>query len=279
MSYRILLNGKTPGFRTYPPTPPKFLKRPLEDSDEEPYYFTRGSVNGYVRKNWELASPSSESFVGVSDDLPDAPFEATQPVLNYYKRLPVLRKLDWRKDDNGQPIRRELANTGTLIAGYVQTRGQLAETPCTFCTQGKGIWQACIIGSDTQDGKPMTKACANCRFSRRSTCNLRSGSSSSQSPTPRIVELEDGDDTSLGTKRTIFEAKGPKTPSRHDGKVIPFPLDPATIGNLPLLKQATQDLAAHLGVVKARINQLEEEERRGKSTRNPWDLVSTDGAQ
>jgi hypothetical protein len=113
------------------------------------------------------------AVAGVSDDLPDAPFEATQPILNYYKRLPVLRKLDWREDDNGQPIRRELSNTRTLIAGYVQTRGQLAEAPCTFCTQGKGIWQACVIGSDTQDERPMTRACANCRFSRRSACNLR----------------------------------------------------------------------------------------------------------
>ncbi|CEL08827.1 hypothetical protein ASPCAL11972 [Aspergillus calidoustus] len=279
MSYStILLNGNTSGFRTFPPTAPKSVKRPLEDSDEEPYYFTRGSVNGYVRKTWELASPSSESFAGVSADLPDAPFEATQPVLNYYKRLPVLRKLDWREDDNGQPIRRELANTRTLIAGYVQTRGQLAETPCTFCTQGKGIWQECVIGSDTQDERPMTKACANCRFSGRSACNLRSGSSSSQSPAPRIVELEDGDDTSLGTKRTKFKAEGSRTPSRHDGKVIPFPLDPGTIGNLPLLKQAAEDLAAHLAVVKARINQLDEEKRK-KTTRNPWDLVSTDGAQ
>jgi glucosamine 6-phosphate synthetase-like amidotransferase/phosphosugar isomerase protein len=108
---------------------------------------------------------------------------------------------------------------------------------------------------------------------------IGSDSSSFQSPTSRIVELEDGDNTSVGTKRTNFVAKASKTPSRHDGKVIPFPLDPATIGNLPLLKQAAQDLAAHLGVVKARINQLEEEKRREKSTRNPWDLVSTDGAQ
>jgi hypothetical protein len=62
MSYSaILLNGNTSGFRTFPPTAPKSVKRPLEDSDEEPYYFTRGSVNGYVRKTWELASPSSES--------------------------------------------------------------------------------------------------------------------------------------------------------------------------------------------------------------------------
>jgi hypothetical protein len=57
----ILLNGKTPGLQAYPRPPPKSLKRPLEDSDEEPYYFTRGSVNGYVRKTWELTSPSSES--------------------------------------------------------------------------------------------------------------------------------------------------------------------------------------------------------------------------
>jgi hypothetical protein len=120
-----------------------------------------------------LELTNSDAVAGVSADLPDAPFEATQPVLNYYKRLPVLRKLDWREDDNGQPIRRELANTRTLIAGYVQTRGRLAETPCTFCTQGKGIWQECVIGSDTQDERPMTKACANCRFSGRSACNLR----------------------------------------------------------------------------------------------------------
>jgi hypothetical protein len=102
-----------------------------------------------------------------------APFETTQPAVNYYKELPVVRKLDWRVDDRGQPMRRELSNTRTLVAGYVQTRGQIAETPCTFCAQGKGVWRQCVVGSDAQEEKPMTQACANCRFSQRSLGSLR----------------------------------------------------------------------------------------------------------
>ncbi|KAL3467767.1 hypothetical protein BJX64DRAFT_247428 [Aspergillus heterothallicus] len=92
------------------------------------------------------------------------------------------------------------------------------------------------------------------------------------------MELEDGDYKLEKTPSPKVKTEELRTPTRHDGKVIPFPLIPAAIGNLALLKQAAQDLVVHLEVVRARINQLEEAERGRNNTRNPWDFVSTDGA-
>ncbi|KAL4931954.1 uncharacterized protein BDV17DRAFT_288525 [Aspergillus undulatus] len=54
----------------------------------------------------------------------------------------------------------------------------------------------------------------------------------------------------------------------RDGNVIPFPLDPTSINNLPLLKQAAADLSAHFAVVERRIAQLEEEEARARLGRS-----------
>lgn len=107
------------------------------------------------------------------DDLPIAPLGTLNPVMMYYLDFPVKRKLDWSTDENGNPKRRNLKDAGSLIAGFVQTRGELAETPCNWCSQGKGVWERCVIGSDVQDGKPMSEACANCRFSRRVGCTFR----------------------------------------------------------------------------------------------------------
>lgn len=56
--------------------------------------------------------------------------------------------------------------------------------------------------------------------------------------------------------------------SKFDGKVIPFPLGPDAIDNLPMLKQAIEDLNLHSKVIKRRIEQLQKPEQI-----NPWDLV------
>ncbi|KAL2851628.1 hypothetical protein BJY01DRAFT_209031 [Aspergillus pseudoustus] len=118
-------------------------------------------------------------------------------------------------------MRRELSNTRTLVAGYVQTRGQIAENPCTFCAQGKGIWKQCVVGFDAREDKPMTEACANCRFSQRSLCSLRFSPITPQSQSPRIIELEDGDYKPERTPSPKVDVKELRTPTLHDGKVIP----------------------------------------------------------
>lgn len=107
------------------------------------------------------------------DDLPIVPLATSNPIMMYYLDFPVKRQLDWSMDENGNPKRRHLGGTRSLIAGLVQTRGELAETPCSWCSRGKGVWQTCVIGSDVQDGKPMSEACANCRFSCRADCTSR----------------------------------------------------------------------------------------------------------
>lgn len=57
--------------------------------------------------------------------------------------------------------------------------------------------------------------------------------------------------------------------SRLDGKVVPFPLGPETINDLPLLKQAIKDIVAHLNILHRRVQQLEEKHQ----SINPWELV------
>lgn len=61
----------------------------------------------------------------------------------------------------------------------------------------------------------------------------------------------------------------PAPRSRLDGKVVPFPLGPETINNLPLLKQAIKDIVAHLNILHRRVQQLEEK----YESINPWELV------
>ncbi|OJI99337.1 hypothetical protein ASPVEDRAFT_80948 [Aspergillus versicolor CBS 583.65] len=311
MAYRLLNDGDIEGFHAYRAILPKPIKRSaseIEDDAFEQIYSLRKSsrLAEFQERNW-TPSPISE-FVGITlDDLPIAPLGTSNPIMMYYLDFPVKRKLDWSTDENGNPKRRNLKDAGSLIAGFVQTRGELAETPCNWCSQGKGVWERCVIGSDVQDGKPMSEACANCRFSRRPDCTFRTsydreesletdsvadyGAQAYQSPflTPpsrnqrrapfldlrlqsrRVVELPD--DNTLNTALETETKTSLRAPSRHDGKVIPFPLDPKSINDLPLLKQASRDLAAHLAVVDKRIRQLEEEEKKRKKAGNPWDLL------
>lgn len=61
--------------------------------------------------------------------------------------------------------------------------------------------------------------------------------------------------------------------SRHDGKIIAFPLGEETFYNLALLREAANDISSHLKVVKKRIQELELEVRQKDERINPWDRV------
>ncbi|KAL4787176.1 hypothetical protein BJX76DRAFT_354364 [Aspergillus varians] len=140
MAYRLLDQSDIQGFRAYRAILPKPVKRSsstMDDDDFEPIYSVHRSshLSDYQERNW-TTSPIPE-FPGVTaDDLPIAPFETTNPILVHYLDLPLMSNLDWRLDETGNPKRRDLGDTRALIAGFVQTRGQLAETPCASCTQG-----------------------------------------------------------------------------------------------------------------------------------------------
>ncbi|KAE8355242.1 hypothetical protein BDV28DRAFT_129385 [Aspergillus coremiiformis] len=87
--------------------------------------------------------------------------------IQYYEDLPVQRTLDWQRDDHNQLMTREFTNNLSRLAAFVQTRGDEAPWPCSFCRDGLGVWQSCIIGSDTGHSSKIHGSCANCRFSRR----------------------------------------------------------------------------------------------------------------
>ncbi|KAI9375645.1 hypothetical protein BJX61DRAFT_539657 [Aspergillus egyptiacus] len=318
MSYSFSKSADLPGFQPFSPYP-KPYKQPYVESIDD------GSDSDYTSHDIPFDNQSdgpSSKLAGVVDDLPIAPPHATMHTLKYYMTLPVLRKLDWIADEDGKPKRRDLKDNISLIAGFAQTRGQIAELPCDHCLAGKGPWKACVLRSEGQED---SKACANCNFRRCSLCNaselvrtlspIRESASAiaerkkrtvvepsydhraqghrpdSMPPPmkrqrrdhiietrrtlrPRAVEsVLDGERGNNTATKETSRCPESRTPSRHDGEVVPFPLDPEMINNLPMLKLAAKDLAAHLALVKTRIGQLEKEEV-GSGLINPWGLVA-----
>jgi hypothetical protein len=70
-----------------------------------------------------------DNFVGlIIDDLPVLPAGYHEPYLQPYLDLPVLRKLDWQTDEEGQAIRKELFG---IRPAFIQTRGTLANYHAT----------------------------------------------------------------------------------------------------------------------------------------------------
>lgn len=108
-----------------------------------------------------------------SGDLPVAPLGTKNPVLKHYLSRPVRRQLDWKEKPNGAPIRKPLDGVLAVQAGFIQTRGEIAETPCTSCSKGKGIWKSCVVGDRIGQPKPSSEVCGNCLFSKSWTCSQR----------------------------------------------------------------------------------------------------------
>ncbi|GLA92940.1 hypothetical protein AtubIFM57143_009919 [Aspergillus tubingensis] len=61
--------------------------------------------------------------------------------------------------------------------------------------------------------------------------------------------------------------------SRLDGSILPFPLGPETIDDLPFLRRALTEMEMHLGTLRRRVRQLEDRERMRDRSINPWELV------
>ncbi|KAL4903218.1 hypothetical protein BDW74DRAFT_180085 [Aspergillus multicolor] len=365
MAYATRRSDDLPEFFVYRPVLSRNLKgskRPLDDDFAlQPIYTAARKRASTEPKGW--LSGSSTQLTGLdSDDLPYAPSNTTHPAILHYLDLPVQRKLDWRLDYYGMPKRRDLAYIKSLVSAFAQTRGDIAEAPCTACQQGKGPWTMCVARSDMVDGVS-ARSCANCRFSARPGCSLSTyltyvpfllplmqdpvtsddndsvrASVISETPrdiqtykaqtpyltppgtekfsvmpstpprdaqtyepetpslTPPVTEIRKETSTRLrlflrpsdseignataNTDSMIIKSEMENSPapaqrvsSRHEGKVIPFPLDPSIFNDLALLKVAAVDLAAHFALVERRINQLEEEELKKKDIVNPWDLL------
>lgn len=108
-----------------------------------------------------------------SGDLPVAPLGTKNPVLKHYLSRPVRRHLDWKEKANGTAIRKPLDGVLAIQAGFIQTRGDIAEMPCTSCSKGDGVWKTCVVGNKIRHSKPSNEVCANCLFSRSWTCSQR----------------------------------------------------------------------------------------------------------
>ncbi|PLN79123.1 hypothetical protein BDW42DRAFT_201842 [Aspergillus taichungensis] len=99
------------------------------------------------RQKTKKSNPVFEIVTGVGSD--GLPFISPDNVIaRNFSRLPVIRKLDWRVDTPGNPVRRELKNRLNFVAALGQTRGETASKPCSFCRTGKGPWESCVIIAD-----------------------------------------------------------------------------------------------------------------------------------
>ncbi|OJI80877.1 hypothetical protein ABZX51_010918 [Aspergillus tubingensis] len=76
----------------------------------------------------------------------------------------------------------------------------------------------------------------------------------------------------IKSERNDMLTSSPGT-SRLDGSILPFPLGPETIDDLPFLRRAVTEMEMHLGTLRRRVRQLEDRERMRDSSINPWELV------
>ncbi|RAK88327.1 hypothetical protein BO79DRAFT_228874 [Aspergillus costaricaensis CBS 115574] len=114
------------------------------------------------------------------------------------------------------------------------------------------------------------------RFVRSRPYNLRPRVTT---PTPTGSEMgftsRDGEGDSgpmIKSERNDMLTSSPDT-SRLDGSILPFPLGPETIDDLPFLRRALTEMEMHLGTLRRRVRQLEERERMRDDGINPWELV------
>ncbi|KAF4219658.1 hypothetical protein CNMCM5878_002717 [Aspergillus fumigatiaffinis] len=290
-AYHDLLSPTAPKiFRMFGIATPK-RPRPESQSEEEGPYRPRRRGKGEA----SLGSQDERDELITGVDASDLPIAGDNPneAQKRYQKLPAIRILDWRIDGDGQPIRKPLRDSTALTAALIQTRGTEAADPCSFCRDNKGTWRMCVIGLNPDESSKLAGACANCRFSRRHNCDLRapkddestdSSLSSKDSLTDTTnssvaddVQKDEGQaapiqgDTQTNVQEQVKESDSqtPAPRSRLDGKVVPFPLGPETINDLPLLKQAIKDIAAHLNILHRRVQQLEEK----RQSINPWELV------
>ncbi|OJI99254.1 hypothetical protein ASPVEDRAFT_26078 [Aspergillus versicolor CBS 583.65] len=241
-----------------------------------------------------------------SGDLPAAPLGTKNPVLKHYLSRPVRRHLDWKEKANGTAIRKPLDGVLAIQAGFIQTRGEIAQAACTSCSKGKGVWKTCVVGNKIGRSKPSNEVCANCLFSKSWACSQPSGTSDAepsgsstskdprgrtiarnssgrraQTPFPRrtatAVDLTSPDlsrqnSASVQNDTPIFQGRSLPDPMILPEAVVEFPLSATTFNNLPVLKRALSDMGGHIGKIKMRIRQLERMQM-GYNSGNPWDSL------
>ncbi|GIC85785.1 DUF3716 domain-containing protein [Aspergillus udagawae] len=270
-AYHDLLSPTAPKiFRMFGIATPK-RPRPESESEEEGPYRPRRRGNCEV----SLGSQSERDELITGVDASDLPIAADNPneAQKRYQKQAAIRILDWQVDGDGQPIRKPLRDSTALTAALIQTRGTEAADPCSFCKDNKGTWRMCVVESSPDDNSKLAGACANCRFSRRHYCDLHTANSSVaeevQKNKGQAAPIQEDIQPNVEEHVKESDSQTPAPRSRLDGKIVPFPLGPETINDLPLLKQAIKDIVAHLNILHRRVQQLEEK----RQSINPWELV------
>ncbi|EHA20252.1 hypothetical protein ASPNIDRAFT_45904 [Aspergillus niger ATCC 1015] len=162
-------------------------------------------------------------------------------------------------------VKDEIENEGGAGAGPMTpppsgSRRYLAAVPVAAASRGRGR------GGSRRRGS---------RFIRQRPYNLRPRIAT---PTPSRSDmgynshLERGSERRIKSEKSDLLTSSPGT-SRLDGSILPFPLGPETIDDLPFLRQAVTEMEMHLGILRRRVRQLEDRERVRNNSIDPWELV------
>ncbi|EAW14516.1 uncharacterized protein ACLA_075550 [Aspergillus clavatus NRRL 1] len=247
----------------------KRARNESDSEDEGPYRPRRRTQEMPLRGGSQVQTDNEPQDPGVdASDMPIAPDTPTE-LQKRYQNLPPVRKLDWQLDSKGKHIRKPLKTSLTLTAAFAHTRETEASSPCNPCKEGREKHHV----RNTTDTSFVSGDVAP-----TSTDNSRA--EASQKPEKQS--------SSVTQDKPVVQTQAPSAPPKDepqnqpslnqilarnsplDGRVIPFPLGPETIDNLPLLEQAIKDLTGHLETINRRVQQLEDRQRLAM---NPWELV------
>ncbi|KAF7170060.1 hypothetical protein CNMCM5623_002628 [Aspergillus felis] len=260
--------------------------RPESESEEEGPYRPRRRGKGEV----SLGSQSERDELITGVDASDLPIVADNPneAQKRYQKLAAIRILDWQIDGDGQPIRKPLRDSTALTAALIQTRAALKPLIRAASAKTTKALGECVslnlaqmiprslpehvqIVVGTPGAHKDDESIASSFISKDSLTDTTNSSVAEEvhKDEERAAPIQEDIQTNVQEHIKESDSQTPAPRSRLDGKVVPFPLGPETINDLPLLKQAIKDIVAHLNILHRRVQQLEEKRR----SINPWELV------
>ncbi|RDW79215.1 DUF3716 domain-containing protein [Aspergillus mulundensis] len=216
----------------------------------------------------------------LASNLPIDPVINRSQTIAYYRKLAVLRYLEWRdpanlRNDGGFGPRGTQGPdwTGSLTdldAAFIQTRGREAIRPCVACAEGRGLWRTCV----EKLGEKNNGVCANCRQHKGYCSNYIDGWTTGNKTPGHLNDHANEAKThtipGTGTcaipnqNRTLtLDVLLPPSrartvtpmpePNRFDegeyGQVVAFPLSGEDISDLSLLVEAAKDVRKHVKVI------------------------------
>ncbi|KAL4903222.1 hypothetical protein BDW74DRAFT_180086 [Aspergillus multicolor] len=206
-------------------------------------------------------------------DLPLATADAANRItkLNYYILAPIARKLKWRLDSDGSRVGFKRGGCSSGDNGNARKRQRLQ--PQTEVS-GSPATKSHIITLRYRPARPANSAPPSAghqapgfpdsSVTRETPSAMETYAQNACQTSDIHLKPPSHVNTRVGTEKFSV---GKNAVSRHDGKVLKFPLSKEALFNLSMLRQARREMMAHLQKVERRIAQLEKNQKAG------WDPV------